>query len=106
MFFLLFFAVLSPLALYRGPLNVWGIGAGIATLVASMNIVSAPIVLCCFIACERMQVIADPTNSHSVWLANYVGTDTMTLLKKVFFYVWALCALSVAAVGVLSTFLW
>jgi len=104
--FLVFFAVLAPLALYRGPLNVWGVGAGIATLVASMNIVSAPVVLCCFIACERMQVIGDPTNSHSVWLANYVGTDTMTLLKKVFFYVWILCALAVAAVFVLSKFMW
>jgi hypothetical protein len=103
--FLVFFAVLAPLALYRGPLNVWGVGAGIATLIASMNIVSAPIVLCCFIACERMQVIGDPTNSHSVWLANYVGTDTMTLLKKVFFYVWILCVLAVAAVGILYRFM-
>ena len=100
--FLVVFAVLAPLALYRGPLNVWGIGAGIATLVASMNIVAAPIVLCCFIACERMQVIADPTNSHSVWLANYVGTDTITLLKKVFAYVWILCALAVVAVGIIA----
>lgn len=104
--FLLIFAIFAPLALYRGPLNVWGIGAGIATLVAAMGIVPAPIVLCCFIACERMQVIGDPTNSHSVWLANYVGTDTLTLLKKVFFYVWILCALAVAATGVLSTFMW
>ncbi|MGD9559522.1 MAG: hypothetical protein AB7V55_02830, partial [Oscillospiraceae bacterium] len=104
--FLLIFAVFAPLALYRGPLNVWGIGAGIATLVAATGVIPAPIVLCCFIACERMQVIADPTNSHNVWLSNYVGTDTLTLLKKVFFYVWILCALVVAAVGVLSTFMW
>ena len=106
LFFLIFFIVLSPLALYRGPLNVWGIGAGIATLVAAMDIVPVPIVLCCFIACERMQVIGDPTNSHNVWLANYVGTDTLTLLKKVFFYVWITCGLAVGAVGVLSTFMW
>ena len=67
-----------------------------------MGILPATAVMCGFIACERMQVICDPTNSHNVWLANYVGTDTMTVLKKVFPFVWVLCAIAV----VVSGFMW
>ena len=40
--FVLVFGLLSPLAIYRGPLNVWGLGSGIVALLAScgMNPVS------------------------------------------------------------------
>lgn len=100
--YILFFALLAPLALYRGPLNIWGIGAGLSTVIVGMGILPATAVMCGFIACERMQVICDPTNSHNVWLANYVGTDTMTVLKKVFPFVWVLCAIAV----VVSGFMW
>ena len=100
--YILFFAILAPLALYRGPLNIWGIGAGLATVITTMGVLPANAVMCGFIGCERMQVICDPTNSHNIWLSNYVGTDTNTLLKRLFPYVWALCAIA----AVVSGFMW
>ncbi len=100
--FILFFALLAPLALYRGPLNIWGVGAGIATLIANTGLLPAAAVMCGFVACERMQVMCDPTNSHNVWLANYVGTDTITVLKKMILYVWLVCAI----LAVVAGFMW
>lgn len=100
--YILFFAVLAPLALYRGPLNIWGIGAGIATLITGAGILPATAVMCGFIACERMQMMCDPTNSHNVWLANFVGSDTISILKKMILYVWLICAI----LAVVSGFLW
>ena len=100
--YILFFAVLAPLALYRGPLNIWGVGAGIATMIANTGLLPAAAVMCGFVACERMQVMCDPTNSHNVWLANFVGTDTITVLKKMIIYVWLICAI----LAVISGFMW
>lgn len=87
------FGLLSFLALYRGPLNVWGVGAGVATLMTQANLIPGAAVMTGFIGCERMQILGDPTNSHSVWISNYVGSDTISLLKKVFIYVYAVCIL-------------
>lgn len=100
--YLAFFALLAPLALYRGPMNIWGLGGGVASLIVSLNILPAPAVMTAFTSAERVQVLADPTNTHSVWLANYAGTDVMTILKKILPWAWAL---AVIGVGV-STFLW
>ena len=99
--FILFFAILAPLALYRGPLNVWGVGAGIATMIANTGLLPAAAVMCGFVACERMQVMCDPTNSHNVWLANFVGTDTITVLKKMIIYVWLICAILAVISGIM-----
>ena len=39
--FILFFSILAPLALYRGPLNVWGLGLGIGAIMLSTGKLSA-----------------------------------------------------------------
>lgn len=88
--FLLFFAILSPLALYRGPLNMFGMGAGIAALVVSLNVISVEALAGAFIALQYVQAISDPTNSHNVWIADYLQEETSALLKKTFPYSWAM----------------
>lgn len=93
--FILFFAILSPLALYRGPLNMWGLGSGIGSLIISLGILPAPAVMGALLSTERVQVIADPTNTHNVWLANYAGVDVNQVLRKVLPYVWVLSAIGV-----------
>jgi len=100
--FVLFFAVLAPLALYRGPMNIWGLGGGLATLIITMNVLPAVAVMCAFLSCERVQVLSDPTNTYCVWLSNYVGTDTNQILKKTLPFSWSLAILGV----VLTTLLW
>ncbi|MDK0981207.1 transporter [Clostridium perfringens] len=88
--FLLFFAILSPLALYRGPLNMFGMGAGIAALMVSLNVISVEALAGAFIALQYVQAISDPTNSHNVWIADYLQEETSALLKKTFPYSWAM----------------
>lgn len=100
--YIVFFAILAPLALYRGPMNIWGLGGGLATLIVSMNVLPAQAVMCAFTSCERVQVLSDPTNTYGVWLANYVGTDTLQILKKTLPYAWILAILGV----IVSSVLW
>ena len=40
--YVLFFGLLSPLALYRGPLNIYGLGIGIFSLILSLGLLPAP----------------------------------------------------------------
>ncbi|QKY70221.1 C4-dicarboxylate ABC transporter [Lentibacillus sp. CBA3610] len=93
--YIAFFALLAPLALYRGPLNMWGLGSGIASIIISLNLLSPTAVMGALFSTERMQAIADPTNTHNVWLANYAGVDVNQVLRKIILYVWVLCAVGV-----------
>jgi len=102
--FVAFFACFAPLALYRGPLNIWGLGSGIASIMVGLHILPPQAILGAFVACERVQVIGDPTNSHSVWISSYIGTDTNQILVKVFPYIWALAVMGIVATSVLFLF--
>lgn len=79
--FVLIFGLLSPLAIYRGPLNVWGLGSGIVALLAAsgMNPVAAMIALRLD---SNVQSVCDPTNSHNVWVADFTKTDVNEFTKK------------------------
>lgn len=98
--YILFFALLAPLALYRGPLNMWGLGSGIAGLIISLNILSPSAVMGALLSTERMQVIADPTNTHNVWLANYAGVDVNQILWKLLPYTWVLTLMCIVAAAI------
>lgn len=79
--YILIFTVLAPLAIYRGPLNVWGLGSGIAALMisAGMNPIAAMLALRID---SNLQAVCDPTNSHNVWAADFTKTDINEILKK------------------------
>lgn len=91
--FLLFFAILSPLALYRGPLNMFGMGAGIAAVIVALKILPISAVAGAFVAVQYVQAISDPTNSQNVWIADYLKDETTSLLKKTIPYSWAMAVL-------------
>ncbi len=99
--YILFFSLLAPLALYRGPLNMWGLGSGIVGLIISLGLLPAPAVMSAFLATERVQAIGDPTNTHNVWIANYVGVNVNEILKKLLGYIWVLAAIGVVIAAVL-----
>jgi H+/gluconate symporter-like permease len=100
--YIVFFSILAPLALYRGPLNMWGLGSGIAAVIIGLKVLPAPAVFSAFLSTERVQAVGDPTNTHNVWLANYVGADVNKILLKVMPYIWAL-----AVVGIIvSSIMW
>lgn len=80
--YVLFFGILSPLALYRGPFNLFGLGAGFFAIVASAGIIPAIAVLAAAMAIVQLQNVCDPTNTHNVWVANYVGVRVEELTKS------------------------
>lgn len=79
--FVLVFGLLSPLAIYRGPLNVWGLGSGIVALLAAggMNPIAAMMALRLD---SNVQAVCDPTNSHNVWVSDFTKVDVNDILKK------------------------
>jgi hypothetical protein len=93
--YIILFALIAPLALYRGPMNMFGLGSGIAALVISLNTLNPLAVMGAFLAAERIQCGADPTNTQNVWTANFCEVDVNTCTKKMLPYLWA-----VAVVGV------
>ncbi len=87
------FTVLAPLALYRGPLNVWGMGFGLAQMMAAAPGLGAGAVMAALMSVGQLQGVSDPTNTHNVWIANYVGVDVQRILRATLPYVWAAGAL-------------
>ena len=93
MAWLLFFAVLAPTALYRGPLNMFGMGAGIAALIVSLNLLPPMVVAGIFLGVQYIQAASDPTNSHNTWIGGFAKVDTAAILKKSLPYTWVMCIL-------------
>ncbi|MDR2939348.1 MAG: citrate transporter [Clostridiales bacterium] len=86
--FVLVFGLLSFLAIYRGPLNVWGLGSGIVALLAAsgMNPIAAMVALRLD---SNVQAVCDPTNSHNVWVSDFTKIDVNDFLKKPILWVMA-----------------
>ena len=85
--YILIFFALCPLALFRGPLNLFGLGSGVCVLMLNSNILNPLAILGAMLSIGAMQGICDPTNTHNVWVSNYVNLDTSKLLKKSLPYV-------------------
>lgn len=92
--YLLFFTILAPLALYRGPLNLYGLGSGIAALFLGTGALPAVAIMGAFLATGQIQGICDPTNTHNVWIAQFTKTTPEDLLKKTILYVWVFVLLA------------
>jgi len=99
--YIIFFSLLAPLALYRGPLNLWGLGSGIAGLIIGLKLLPPTAVMGALLSAERIQAIGDPTNTHNVWLSNYVGVDVNKLLLKLLPYIWLLAIAGVITASIM-----
>jgi len=86
--YILVFTVCAPLSLYRGPLNLFGLGAGFAALVIGTHMLPNAAVMAALLAVGQIQGICDPTNTHNVWIAQYTKLETEELLKTTLPYVW------------------
>lgn len=93
--FILFFVILAPLCLYRGPLNLWGLGSGIAALMVAMGVLPANVIMGGFVGVCVMQTLCCPTNTQNVWAASFVGVDVFDLTKHQIFYIWPVVLLGV-----------
>lgn len=99
LFYIAFFGLLSPLALYRGPLNIFGIGIGLFSILFGAHVLPPLASLAAVMCIVQVQNVGDPTNTHNVWVANFVGIRVedftrATLLPMVIF---CLIGLGIAA---------
>ncbi|MBC7188280.1 MAG: citrate transporter [Calditrichaeota bacterium] len=97
--YVLLFGLAAPLALYRGPLNVWGMGYGLAAAFMASGMRPGA-VMGVLMAVGQVQGISDPTNTHNVWLANQMGQDVQKVLWNTIPYSWAVAWMGLAAAGV------
>ncbi len=97
--YVILFTVLAPLALYRGPLNLYGMGAPLMGIIKPL--LPAGAIMGAFMSVGMIQGVSDPTNTHNVWVANYTNTDVQDILKRTIPYMWilALIGLIVTAVA-------
>lgn len=86
--FVVFFSVLAPLSLYRGPLNIWGLGLGLASVMVSTGKLGATSIMAALMTTGQIQGVCDPTNTQNVWTASATGTDVNDIMKKTLPYVW------------------
>lgn len=94
------FVILSPLALYRGPLNVWGMGYGLAAVFMTSQMNPAAI-MGLLLSVGQIQGISDPTNTHNVWLANELRIDVQKILWNTLPYTWIAAAIGLIISAIL-----
>jgi hypothetical protein len=99
--YVVIFTLLAPLALYRGPLNVWGLGLGVAALIYGAGRIGALPVMAVFMSVGAIQGVCDPTNTHNIWIASYIGEDVMRITRKTLGYVWCMAAVGLVVASVI-----
>lgn len=92
---ILFVCILCPLSLYRGPFNLLGLGAGLATSMVAVNALPIAALSAVFYAAMRWPTMSCPTSTQVVWSSNFVGLEPNTVVNKVFIHNWVMTAVSV-----------
>jgi hypothetical protein len=85
------FSLLAPLALYRGPMNIWGLGSGIIGVLAAIGI-NPQLVTTTAISALRVQAPGDPTNTHNAWSAEELEVNVNDITKNILPYIWVIAA--------------
>jgi hypothetical protein len=80
--YVIIFTILSPLALYRGPLNMYGLGSGLANIFLAAATLSPVAVGMALRSTSVVQCVSDPTNTQNVIVADYAKVDVNDILKS------------------------
>ncbi len=91
------FGLASPLVLYRGPLNPFGAGIAIFTVLLASHAVAPVVLVAAVMAVVQVQNVCDPTNTANVWVANFTGVPIDAITKRTL-----LCQTAVATVATLA----
>ncbi|RMW42408.1 gluconate:proton symporter [Lactiplantibacillus pentosus] len=73
--------ILAPLALFRGPLHVWGAGAATAAVLSGTGLFSDVFLLPLLYVPTLMAVSVDITQSWNVWGLDYMKVQSKDFLK-------------------------
>jgi hypothetical protein len=98
--YVLVFGLLSPLALYRGPLNPLGVGIGVYSVLATLHVLPPVALVAAVMAVVQVQNVCDPTNTQNVWVANFTGVGVERITRLALPYQVAVATLAVAAAAV------
>jgi hypothetical protein len=79
--YVVLFGLFSPLALYRGPLNPFGVGIAVYTVLAGLGAMPAVTLVAAVMAVVQVQNVCDPTNTANVWVANFTGVAVDEITK-------------------------
>ncbi len=79
--YIVLFGLFSPLALYRGPLNPFGVGIAVYTVLAGLGAMPAVTLVAAVMAVVQVQNVCDPTNTANVWVANFTGVTVDEITK-------------------------
>lgn len=93
--FAIVFAVLGPLCLYRGPLNIYGMGVGIAGVLLALHVYPALAVLGIMASIGEILAVSDPTSTQVVWSAEYAGVSAERVMTRTLAYTWLISAAGV-----------
>jgi len=89
--YVLFFGLLSPLALYRGPLNPFGVGIGVFSIMNTAGVLPALALMAAIMSVVQVQNVCDPTNTQNVWVANYTGVRVEEITKATLLTMMIIC---------------
>lgn len=95
---ILFMSICAPLALYRGPFNPWGMGAGLAAVFLADGTFSIPLYFAFFFIGGRWCNIHDPSSTQCLWSANFAGTDMGSVMKHQFAWDWVIAIIGAAII--------
>jgi hypothetical protein len=97
--YILFFSALAPLQLYRGPMSLWGMGAGLGALMAASGALTPVQVAAALVILDRFMA-ADPTLTYNVWGSAFVGCDVNDIMKKLLPYTWVVVLFSMIGTAI------
>ena len=90
----LFFALLAPLAIYRGPFAVVGTGAALLAVMLNANFVSPVFLYLVWRGPLCLQGSQDPTNSWTLWTIGYTKVSHGDFLKTALPWGWLMVAVN------------
>jgi H+/gluconate symporter-like permease len=96
------FGLGSPLVLYRGPLNPFGVGIAVFTVLLATHALPPLVLVAAIMAVVQVQNVCDPTNTANVWVANFTGTPIVSISKRTLPYQVAVATLAVTIVALAS----
>lgn len=99
--YVLFFAILAPLSLYRGPLNIWGLGSGMLGIMLAVRVLPPAAIMAALMSVGQIQGVGDPTNTFNVWIASFLNISVQDILKKTIVYMWILAIIGLILASVL-----
>ncbi len=92
--FVLGFTLLAPMATYRGPLTLYGLGGGVAVLLVKSQVLPVTALLAAFLCLGQFQSICDPTCTHNVCVGQIVKESPERLALHALVWVWTFVLLA------------